>query len=169
MKQFTLVIIALFISLQAFADYIVDVTFTGNTNDIYSVEIKNGKGKREFDILLKITNNNIINEQDELQGLGDQIIIEHFKADKTKISLSIKLTANELKKLKQIKVNNKKRKHPTFGVKQMRLSNINLTLNSWFALPRDSAPFSNVMIRARKKLSTNSTTLLPEGVPSDER
>ena len=169
MKQFTLIIIALFISLQAFADYVVDVTFNGNTNDIYSVEIKNGKGKREFDILLKITDNNIINEQDDLQGLGDQIIIEDFKADKTKISLSIKLTVNNLKGLKQIKVDNKKRKYPILGVKQMRLSNINLTLNSWLALPRGSDPFSNVMIRARKKLSTNKSTLSSEGAPSDER
>jgi hypothetical protein len=147
MNKYAIIIIAMTISHSAFGAYVVDVTFNGDTNDIYSVEIKKDKGTKEFDAFLEIHNAERI-------GLCEQIIVKRFKVEEKKISLSIQATSTELHGFKVAEVKGKKLKYPILKVKSVS-SSFTLHRDSWVTIGggKDNEKPYLIMVRVRQRAS----------------
>jgi hypothetical protein len=126
MNKYAIIIIAMTISHSAFGAYVVDVTFNGDTNDIYSVEIKKDKGTKEFDAFLEIHNAERI-------GLCEQIIVKRFKVAEVK---------------------GKKLKYPILKVKSVS-SSFTLHRDSWVTIGggKDNEKPYLIMVRVRQRAS----------------
>ena len=149
MNKCAIIIIAMIISHSAFGAYVVDVTFSGDTNDIYSVEIEKGKGTKEFDAFLEIQNAEKI-------GLCEQIIVKQFEVKEEGISLSIQATSNELNGFRSAEVEGKKMKYPFLKRNEIKAYLATLHIDSWVAIGQfreSNADSQTVMIRVRKKTS----------------
>ena len=150
MKRYAMIIIAVIISHTAFGGHIVDVTFNGDTNDIYSVEIHKGKGTKEFDAFLEI-------QQSGRIGLCERISVENFKAEENKVSLSIQATSNELNGFRVVNSKNRKLKYPIIKTKEVVLDSLTLHVNSWLTIgwvSTSNEERTPIMIRVRKRISS---------------
>jgi len=159
MKKYASIIVALVIAHAAFGAYVVDVTFNGNTNDIYSAEIKNDKGKKEFDAFLEIPiefENGEISKSERI-GLCEQIVVKQFKIEGKKISLSIQVTSTELHGFDIANVDNKNVKYPKLSTKSFK-TYLTVHQDSWFTIgevSNSNGPPTPTMIRVRRKTSNN--------------
>ena len=115
-----IILLTLPYSLSMFAAYVVDVTFSGDTNNFSTVEIHNGKGLKEFDSFIEL------NESEKI-GIGEEILISDFKVIDDMPALSISGSSNQLKGFKTVRVKGKRRKYPI-----IKSACFSIELNAWY-------------------------------------
>ena len=148
MKSTLLLTILCSIALSniASAGFIVDVTFSGNTNDIYSVEIQDGKGQKNFDAFLEIP-------QSEKIGLCENIVVTDFEVDEQTASISIKATSNTLNGFETLIVEGNKRKFPVIQTINISATSLIVFLDTWSAVggvQEQNEHTQSVKLRVRK-------------------
>lgn len=154
MKAIAILVLALALGVaeSALAGYVVDVTFSGDTNDICSVEIENGTGKKDFDAFL------VIPESEKI-GLCEQIVVTNFARDNQKATLSIEATSSELNGFKAADLNGRKQKFPIIRTKQFSFSSLTVFLNAWLPIggvQQQDGSGNAAMIRVRHEASNKS-------------